>query len=123
MPPGMESDLHMTNFIGQTFGRYRIIEQQGEGGMATVYKAFDTRLERDVAIKIIRTDQFAPAALEQILKRFELEAKALARLIHPNIVHVNDYGEMNGIPYLVMDYLPGARLSSVWASQSRGRRR
>jgi len=60
----------MSNLIGQSLGRYHILEQLGEGGMATVYKAFDTRLERDVAVKIIRTDQFAPAMLERILKRF-----------------------------------------------------
>ena len=67
-------------------------EQLGEGGMATVYKAYDTRLERFVAIKVIRTDQFAPSMLGEMLKRFEREAKALAKLSHPNIVHVHDYG-------------------------------
>ncbi len=100
----------MINIIGQSLGRYHIIEQLGEGGMATVYKAYDTRLERDVAVKVIRVDQFAPAVLEHVLKRFEREAKALARLTHPNIVHINDYGEQDGIPYLVMDFLPGGTL-------------
>ena len=100
----------MVSLIGQSLGRYHILEQLGEGGMATVYKAYDTRLERDVAIKVIRIDQFAPTVLERILKRFEREAKALARLTHPNIVHINDYGEQDGIPYLVMDYLPGGTL-------------
>ena len=100
----------MSDLIGQSLGRYHILEQLGEGGMATVYKAFDTRLERDVAVKIIRTDQFAPAMLERILKRFEREAKALARLTHPNIVSVIDYGEHDGAPYLVMPYLPGGTL-------------
>lgn len=56
----------MTNLIGQSFRRYHILEQLGEGGMATVYKGYDTRLERDVAIKVIRVDQFPPAALERI---------------------------------------------------------
>jgi len=73
-------------------------------------KHFDTRLERDVALKIIRTEQFAQAVLERILKRFEREAKALARLTHPNIVPVIDYGEHEGAPYLVMPYLPGGTL-------------
>jgi serine/threonine-protein kinase len=100
----------MRSLVGQSLGRYHILEQLGEGGMATVYKAFDTRLERDVAIKIIRTDQFAPAALERVLKRFEQEAKLLARLAHPNIVHIIGYGEKDGIPYLVMNYLPGGTL-------------
>lgn len=100
----------MNSLIGQELGHYRIIEQLGEGGMAIVYKAFDTHLERDVAVKVIRTDQFAPAVLEKILKRFEREAKLLAKLSHPNIVGVIDYGEYENIPYLVMEYLPGGTL-------------
>jgi len=100
----------MGNLIGQSLGRYHILEQLGEGGMATVYKAFDTRLEREVALKVIRTEQFPPAALERILKRFEREAKALARLSHLHIIKVIDYGEHNGAPYLVMEYLPGGTL-------------
>src|SRR5512135_2705512 len=100
----------MTNLGGQYLGRYHILEQLGEGGMATVYRAYDTRLERDVAIKVIRTDQFAPAILERVLKRFEREAKALARLSHPNIVKVLDFGEHEGSPYLVLEYLPGGTL-------------
>jgi formylglycine-generating enzyme required for sulfatase activity/tRNA A-37 threonylcarbamoyl transferase component Bud32 len=103
----------MASLNGQSIGRYHILESLGEGGMATVYKAYDTRLERNVAVKVIRTDQFAPALLAQVLKRFEREAKALARLTHPNIVHVNDYGEHEGVPYLVMDYLPGGTLKQA----------
>jgi len=68
--------------IGQDIGRGHIIEQLGEGGMATVYKAFDTRLEHQVAIKFIRRDAFIPQHLTDILKRFDREAKALARLSH-----------------------------------------
>jgi len=102
----------MQTLIGISIGRYHILEQLGEGGMATVYKAYDTRLERPVAIKVIRTDQFAPAVLEQVLRRFEREAKALAQLSHPNIVHVHDYGEYEDAPYLVMEYLPGGVLKS-----------
>ncbi len=100
----------MSNLIGQSLGRYHILEQIGEGGMATVYKAFDTRLERDVAIKIIRRGAFPPDQLERILKRFEREAKSLAKLSHPNIVGVIDYGEYEDAPYLVMEYLPGGTL-------------
>jgi eukaryotic-like serine/threonine-protein kinase len=100
----------MPNLIGQSLGRYHILEQLGEGGMAKVYKAYDTRLERDVAIKVIRVDQFGAAVLERILKRFDREAKALARLAHPNIVKVLDYGEQDGIPFLAMEFLPGGTL-------------
>ena len=53
----------MPDLIGKSLRRYHILEQLGEGGMAAVYKAFDTRLERDVAVKVIRFDQFAPAVL------------------------------------------------------------
>jgi serine/threonine protein kinase len=100
----------MTNLIGQSLGRYHILEQLGEGGMATVYKAFDTRLEREVAVKVIRVDQFSPAVLERVLKRFEREAKSMSRLSHPNIVKVLDYGDYEGSPYLVLEYLPGGTL-------------
>jgi len=100
----------VANLAGQSLGRYHILEQLGEGGMATVYKAYDTRLERDVAVKIIRREAFPPEQLERILKRFERESKALARLTHPNIVPVIDYGEYEGAPYLVMPYLPGGTL-------------
>jgi tRNA A-37 threonylcarbamoyl transferase component Bud32 len=96
-----------TSLIGQSLGRYRILEQLGEGGMATVYKAYDTRLERDVAIKVIRRGAFPPDQLEMMLKRFEREAQSLAKLSHPNIVKVMDFGEYEDSPYLVMEYLPG----------------
>ena len=100
----------MGSLIGQSLGRYHILEQLGEGGMATVYKAYDTRLETDVAVKVIRTENLAPSTLERSLKRFEREAKALARLTHPNIVKVTDFGEDEDKPYLVMEYLPGGTL-------------
>lgn len=100
----------MSNLIGQSLGRYHIIEQLGEGGMATVYKGYDTRLETDVAVKVIRTENLTIATMERAIKRFEREAKALARLTHPNIVKVTDFGEHEGKPYLVMEYLPGGTL-------------
>ncbi|HNB85163.1 MAG TPA: protein kinase [Anaerolineales bacterium] len=96
--------------IGKKVDRYEILEKIGEGGMATVYKAYDTRLEREVAIKFTKREAFPPDQLEMILKRFEREAKALGRLSHPNIVGVIDYGEYDGAPYLVMTYLPGGTL-------------
>jgi serine/threonine protein kinase len=100
----------MPNLTGQSIGRYHILEQLGEGGMATVYKAYDTRLEWNVAFKVLRTDLFGQAVLEQVLKRFEREAKSLAKLSHPNIVNILDYGEYENSPYLVMEYLPGGTL-------------
>ena len=100
----------MTGLIGQKIDRYEILEMIGVGGMATVYKAFDTRLDREVAIKFIKREAFPPDQLDMILKRFEREAKSLGRLSHPNIVAVIDYGEFDGTPYLVMTYLPGGTL-------------
>ena len=96
--------------IGKNFGRYHILEQLGEGGMAMVYKAYDTRLEREVAINLIRKEAFSPEVLERVLKRFEREAKALARLSHTHIINVHDYGEYEGSPYIVMEYMPGGTL-------------
>lgn len=103
----------MVNLTGQTVDRYHILEQIGEGGMAIVYKAYDTRLEREVAIKIIRKEAFPPESIDRIFKRFEREAKSLARLSHPNIVKVHDYGEYEGCPYLVMEYHPGGTLKAM----------
>ena len=100
----------MADLIGQSLGRYHILEQLGKGGMATVYKAYDTNLEREVAVKVIRREAFPPEQSDQLLKRFEREAKALAKLVHPNIVAVIDYGSQDDNPYLVMEYMPGGTL-------------
>ncbi len=103
----------MPDLSGTTIERYHLIEKLGEGGMATVYKAYDTRLEREVAVKIIRTDLFGSAVIERILKRFEREAKTMAKLSHANIVKVYDFGEYNDCPYLVMELLPGGTLKQL----------
>lgn len=103
----------MNDQTGQYLGRYHLTERLGEGGMAVVYKAYDTRLEREVAIKIIRSGAFPTDSLNEILKRFEREAKSLAKLSHPNIVKVYDYGEHQGEPYLVMEYLAGGTLKKT----------
>ena len=100
----------MSDLIGQTIGRYRIVQQLGTGGMANVYKAIDTRLERTVALKVIRSENMGET---NFLERFDREAHALARLNHPNIVHINEYGELNGLPYLEMDYVPGGTLENL----------
>jgi serine/threonine protein kinase len=103
----------MADLSGQYLGRYYLKERLGEGGMAVVYRAYDTRLERDVAVKIIRSGAFPADDLDEVLKRFEREAKALAKLSHPNIVKVHDYGEHEGSPYLVMEYMPGGTLKKI----------
>ena len=103
----------MTEDSTGTIGRYEIEREIGRGGMAVVYKARDPRLDRWVAIKLIQAKAFAANIFGHIRERFEREAKALARLDHPNIVKVLDYGEHEGAPYLVMDYLEGATLKEV----------
>jgi len=90
--------------------RYRILDKLGEGGMALVYKVHDTRLNSDVAVKVIRVDNLPPRQLMRALKRFQLEAKSLGQLTHPNIVKVQEFGEHKGNPYIVMPYIPGGDL-------------
>jgi hypothetical protein len=97
------------DLTGQNLGRYHIVEPLGQGGMASVYKAYDTSLERNVAIKIIRAD-IEEGNEGDFLKRFQREARALAQLDHPFILKVLDYGEQDGIPYLVMPFVPGGTL-------------
>ncbi|MEW6717974.1 MAG: serine/threonine-protein kinase [Chloroflexota bacterium] len=100
----------MATLIGEYLDRYRIDDQLGKGGMATVYKAFDTRLERHVAIKVILPKLMQLQEADKFLLRFEREAKALAQLSHPNIVKVLDYGEFRQLPYLVMEFISGGTL-------------
>lgn len=109
----------MNDLSGIDLGRYHLVEKLGEGGMAVVYKAFDSRLECNVAVKIIRTDQLPPTLLDRALIRFKREARSVAQLNHPNIVQVTDYGEENDLPYLVMPYLPGGTLKDLIAGQGR----
>lgn len=97
----------------KTIGRYEILGERGRGGMAIVYKAHDPKLDRVVAIKLIQANAFAANIFGHIRARFEREARALARLDHPNIVKVLDYGEHEEAPYLVMEYLEGATLKDV----------
>ena len=92
-----------------SIGRYQIKRLLGEGGMGSVFQAYDPALGRDVAIKIIRVDQ---QSHPKLIQRFSVEANALAQLSHPNIIGILDYGEYNEMPYLVMDYISGSTLSA-----------
>ena len=91
-------------------GRYRVIRKIAEGGMATVYEAEDTRLERRVAIKIMHMQLAQGAHREQFVERFHREAKSAAAIANPHIVQVYDTGEFNGLDYLVMEYVHGVNL-------------
>ncbi|GGJ85302.1 serine/threonine protein kinase [Pilimelia anulata] len=97
-------------------GRYRIRGRVARGGVATVYTAVDERLERTVALKII---QPARAVDPRFPARFTHEAKAIARLAHPNVVAVYDQGAYEDRPYLVMEYVRGRTLREVLAQRRR----
>ena len=91
-------------------GRYRIVARLARGGMATVYEAVDTRLDRTVALKVM-----SPALAEDadFVARFRREARAAAQLSHPHVVAVYDQGEADGVPYLAMEFISGRTLRDV----------
>ncbi|MDB4306284.1 serine/threonine protein kinase [bacterium] len=93
--------------IGATLGHYRIVEKIGEGGMGEVYRAHDERLDRDVAIKVLHRDVAQDA---DRLARFEREAKAVAKLDHPNILAIHQLGTHEGSPFIVTELLDGESL-------------
>jgi beta-lactam-binding protein with PASTA domain/tRNA A-37 threonylcarbamoyl transferase component Bud32 len=97
--------------IGNVLGnRYRLIELLGQGGMATIYRARDSQLERDVAIKVLRAEYGRDPDFSS---RFRQEAQAAASLNHPNVVAVHDYGQDPVGPYIVMELVDGEDLASV----------
>jgi len=91
----------------EQFGRYQIIKEIGAGGMATVYSAYDPQFDRKVAIKVLPKELTKDP---QFIERFNREAQTIARLEHPSIVPVYDYGEQDGQPYLVMRHMTGGTL-------------
>lgn len=102
--------MSLANLVGQTLNRYKIISLVGEGGMGAVFKARDVTLQRDVAIKIMHA-QFA--RLPNFQERFLQEARTTARLDHPGIVQVYDFGFDRSLLYIVMKYLPGDNLEKL----------
>ena len=94
---------------GENVGPYRILEQLGQGGMATVFKAYHPALDRYVAIKALHP---AFSGDPNFLGRFQREARLVARLEHPNIVPIYDAAEHEGRPYLVMKFIEGDTLKS-----------
>ena len=92
---------------GTRLGPYEVVDLLGAGGMGSVYRARDTRLGRDVALKVVRADG---AQGPERLRRFETEARAVARLSHPNVLSVFDVGTHEGQPYLVLELLEGETL-------------
>jgi serine/threonine protein kinase len=98
------------NLIGKNISQYRIEEQIGQGGMATVYKAYQSSINRHVAIKILPS-QYAQDP--NFVKRFEQEARAIAALEHPHILPVYDFGTQDGLTYMVMRYVRGGTLGNL----------
>src|SRR5712675_1104250 len=93
--------------LGPKLGPYEIESPLGAGGMGEVYRARDTRLEREVAIKVLPSALASDASLKQ---RLEREAKAISKLSHPHICTLHDVGHQDGVDFLVMEYLEGETL-------------
>ncbi|WP_437204650.1 serine/threonine-protein kinase [Planctomicrobium sp. SH664] len=104
---GSDNSLSM-NVLPRDFGPYLLEEEIGRGGMGVVYKARHRKLQSYVALKMVRSCEFAT---QQEVRRFYQEGQAAARLRHPHIVSVYDAGELHGIPYLVMSYVDGVTLA------------
>ena len=97
----------MPDLSGRTLGSYRVVEQIGLGGMATVYKAYQPSMDRYVALKVLSTHLTQDATF---VKRFQQEAKVIARLEHLHILPVYDHGEEDGYLYLVMRFIEAGTL-------------
>jgi eukaryotic-like serine/threonine-protein kinase len=97
----------MEHLINQMFGKYKMAELLGQGGMGAVFRAYDTKLERDVAIKLMH-----PHIAQQpdFQRRFLQEARAAARLSHPGIVQIYDYDQAGGYLYIAMELIVGKDL-------------
>lgn len=105
------TDRHDDPLLGRVLdGRYRIDSAIASGGMATVYRGQDLRLERTVAIKVL---DHKLATDQQLMARFQREARVAAQLSHPNLVAIHDQGSDDGITFLVMEFVPGRTLRAV----------
>ncbi|HYF07959.1 MAG TPA: serine/threonine-protein kinase [Acetobacteraceae bacterium] len=104
------------------FGRYAILAPIGGGAMGMVYKAHDPLIDRVVAVKVMRADTLEPAARAEYLERFRIEVRAAGRCTHPAIVGVHDFGEQDGTPYIVMEFVEGRTLSAMLKEAGEDRR-
>lgn len=102
----------------RTIGKYRIESTLGHGAMGVVYKAYDTSIDRMVALKTIRSDLLVGDEEFHWLERFQREARAAARCLHPNIVTIFEYGEDGGNPFICMEYVQGHQLQDYMAERA-----
>ncbi len=103
-------NLPSDELIGKTLGQYTILEEAGRGGMATVYLAKQTSMNRNVAVKVL-----PPHFLHDpnFLERFQREVEVISALEHPHILPIYDYGEANGVPYIAMRFLGGGSMAQM----------
>jgi serine/threonine protein kinase len=98
----------------RTVGRYEILKEIGQGGQSTAYKARDPKIDRIVAIKQMRSmGRIDPSLHQEFVTRFMREAQAAGRLSHPNIAVIYDVGDINGEPYIAMEYIDGTHLGEI----------
>lgn len=102
----------MANLIGQRLGQYEIVSLLGKGGMATVYRARQLNIKREVALKVIKPDL---ALMDDFVRRFEREAETIASLSHPYILKLFDYGKQDDLLFLVTELLTGGNLNMLIA--------
>jgi eukaryotic-like serine/threonine-protein kinase len=112
-PPPTSDSVPSTLSPGTRFGSYEILQQLGAGGMGEVYRAKDTRLDREVAIKTLSLDR---CSQPEALSRFEQEARSACALNHPNIVTIYELGQVNGTHYIAMELVDGETVRKLLAS-------
>ncbi len=112
------SGTQVTAWVGRELsgGRYRVDAQLGEGGMGTVFRAWDKNLSTEVVVKVPHASMLQDA---EFAARFAREISSLVKLSHPHIVKISDVGEADGLPFAVMQFLPGGSLEDRQRSDSR----
>jgi serine/threonine protein kinase len=115
--------MNIDPLIGQQLGDYTIVSLLGRGGMARVYKGFDARLERYAAVKVIDSQLVNSGDAEEYRQRFHREARSIARLRHPNIVNVYQFGEYGNLYYMAMMFIEGRDLGNILREHAQQRTR
>ena len=112
-----DSSTSAADLTGQQLADYRLLRRLGRGGMADVYLADQISLDRKVALKVLRPDLANDATY---VKRFELEARAAAALVHPSIVQIYEVGRVNGVHFIAQEYVAGQNLAELLARSGQG---